>query len=406
MANFPGTNIPISSFKGSDSKKQELINRLNQDMSAGDIDGMNDAIFSVAYHSVGGQGKGQGNANVSKIHNGSWKVTADVGDNKSWAESSINSNNDVYIQTDGAVISYDDNHGTLKDGVSTGTWGGQGSGENNPHSGDAPPKSGVRGAAPVGATISGDQSGLDANMLSWIRGVSKTNVKEGPKEIVEGPVQEQMNLLSYRPWTQKYADKYMTGGADSLMTMDKTSLSPEYSIAYQPGEFRDPNTWAQWADDHKGHIPEGAWRRATMNPWSKENQAAGTSAYTAGGDPRQNIWAKKDFGGTTGIDYRFLNAPGWNVRATGQSSTPWDFTAPAHSQGNVAWQDWTPKSMNLTTPDRQSWEGLLKAMDTSPEITPGLLSIGRGGPISFDGKSRADYVPPGVKKMKAMVIDN
>ena len=73
---FPGTNIPLSSFKGSDNKKEELIERLQNDMAAGDIDGMNDAIFSVAYHSKGGQGQGQGNANVSKIHNGTWEVTS------------------------------------------------------------------------------------------------------------------------------------------------------------------------------------------------------------------------------------------------------------------------------------------------------------------------------------------
>jgi len=401
MANFPGTNIPLSSFKGPDNKKAEIIARLNQDMAAGDIDGMNDAIFGIAFWSGknadGEWGQGQGNALVSKVHNGTWKVTSDVGDNKSWAESSINSTNDVYIQDDGSVISYDDAAGTLKNGVSTGTWGGQGSGENNPHSGDAPPPSGVTGNAPVGAVISGDQSGLDANMLSWIKGTAKTGVDVGGT--VAAPAKDQMDLLAYRPWTQKYASKYLTGGtADpGLLTMDPKTLSPEYSLAYQPGEFRDPNVWSQGAGEGlKGHIPEGAWRRATMNPWSKENQAAGKSAYTAGGYPRQNIWAKKDFGGTTGIDYRFLNAPGWNVRATDpslvsaenptglrQSSTPWDFTAPAHSQGNVAWQGWTPKSMNLTTPDSLAWQGLLKTMDTSPTITPGLLTTGKGGPINF-----------------------
>ena len=49
MANFPGTNIPLSSFKGSESKTEELIARLEQDMANDDIQGMNDAIFSVAY---------------------------------------------------------------------------------------------------------------------------------------------------------------------------------------------------------------------------------------------------------------------------------------------------------------------------------------------------------------------
>ena len=171
MANFPGTNIPLSSFKGSDSKKEELINRLNQDMSAGDIQGMNDAIFDVAYHSVGGQGQGQGNANVSKIHNGSWKVTADVGANTSWAEDHVNSSNDVYNQTDGSTVSWDDELGVLKDGKSTGSWGGlddteQRDGKKNPYFfGDpsiAKPPKGKDGKPPTNPVISGP--GGDTNI--------------------------------------------------------------------------------------------------------------------------------------------------------------------------------------------------------------------------------------------------
>ena len=128
MANFPGTNIPISSFKGSDSKKEELINRLNQDKAAGDIQGMNDAIFDVAYYSVGGQGQGQGNANVSKIHNGTWEVTADVGANTSWAEDNINSEGDGYVQVGGkkkgSLVEFSNTSGVLVDKKSTGSWGG------------------------------------------------------------------------------------------------------------------------------------------------------------------------------------------------------------------------------------------------------------------------------------------
>ena len=95
----------------------------------------------------------------------------------------------------------------------------------------------------------------------------------------------------------------------------------------------------------------------------------------------------------TNVQYKHLSAPGWNVKALGtnadgsqfvrQSSTPWDFTAPAHSQGNINWQDWTPQSMNLTAPDAAAWEGFLKATDTSPVTTPGLLTTGKGGPITF-----------------------
>ena len=99
--NFPGTNIPYSSFKGTEEKRIELKNRLQADMDKGDIQGMNDALFDVAYYSVGGQGQGQGNANVSKVHNGTWEVTADVGANTSWAEDNINSEGDGYVQVSG-----------------------------------------------------------------------------------------------------------------------------------------------------------------------------------------------------------------------------------------------------------------------------------------------------------------
>ena len=42
MANFPGTNIPLSSFKGSDARKRSLIRRLEKDISNEDIDGLVD----------------------------------------------------------------------------------------------------------------------------------------------------------------------------------------------------------------------------------------------------------------------------------------------------------------------------------------------------------------------------
>jgi len=393
MAYIPNTNIPLSALAGLKAanidKYNQVISRIGSEIANGDSQAINDAIFDAAYYSQknptdGSWGRGQGNSNVSLVHSGKWKVNSEKApsDHKTWAETFINSPDDVYVQDNNNVVSMDPNTGkvlvNMKD--SDGNWG----------------------SGPVGAVISGDQSGLDANMKTWLSG----NALPGSSEVTEssvvktnkggGKTQDQMSLLAYRPWTQNYANKYMTGGADSLMTMDKSSLSPEYSIAYQPGEFRDPNTWAKWADDHKGHIPEGAWRRATMNPATAANLAAGTSAYTAGGDPRQNIWAKSTQAKFTGrpagvADYRYLNAPGWNVRALDatvpggvrQASTPWDFTAPAHSQGNVNWQDWTPQSMDLTAPDAAAWEGFLKATDTSPVTTPGLLTVGKGGPITF-----------------------
>ena len=394
MANIPNTNIPLSVLDGLKAddlgKWNRILSRLQSEIQNGDSKAINDALFDIAFYTQMGDGTGnnpgnvewglgQGNANVSKIHNGSWTINENVTpvDFKTWAEEHINSPNDVYVQSNNDVVSMDPNTGKVlvnqKD--SDGNWG----------------------AGPVGAVISGDQSGLDANMTTWLSGNA---LPGGPGEKVEAPAQEQINLLEYRPWTQDYANKYMSGrgdaaGAEGLLTMDKTSIQPEYSLAYLPGEFRDPNTWAQWADDHEGHIPEGAWRRATMNPASAANLAAGRSAYTAGGDPRQNIWAKSTQANLTGrpagvTDYRYLNAPGWNVSGSGQAGTPWDFTAPAHSQGNVNWQDWSPGDMNLTTPDSLAWQGLLQTMDTSPAMTPGLLTTGKGGPINFPTAKKAE----------------
>jgi len=182
MANFPGTNIPLSSYKGPANKKDDIIKRLEADMAAGDIQGMNDAIFGIAYWSGknadGEWGQGQGNPLVSKIHNGSWKVTADVGANTSWAEDHVNSSNDVYNQSDDGessegVVTWDDELGVLVDGVSTGSWGGLDDteflpdGSRNPYFKDDPnripsPPKGVRGKPPTNPVISGP--GGDTNI--------------------------------------------------------------------------------------------------------------------------------------------------------------------------------------------------------------------------------------------------
>jgi hypothetical protein len=393
--NIPGTNIP----------KSAVANNVKGDWKYWEArikgaENPNDVLFELAYntHFEGSekkgadyQGQGPGNPNVGNIQAGRWKLVGDTDtkDHKagtSWAEEHINSSNDVYIQDDGNVISMDPDTGKVlvnqKD------------------------SDGNLGKPPVGAVITGDQSKLDTGLLDWINtntvDKSSSSVSTGVKTAAD-----QISLLGYRPWTQRYADKYLSDDAQSLLTMDKTSLQPEYSLSYLPGEFRDPNTWQAGAGGGgEGHIPGGAWRRAVMEP----------DAYTKAGHPRQNIWAKSTKASETGrpagvTDYKYLNAPAWNVRATDpslvsatnpqgvrQASTPWDFTSPAHSQGNVAWQDWTPKGMNLNADQVKGWQGLLKTMDTSPTITPGLLTTGKGGPISFDGK--------GAKKTGKIVIDN
>jgi len=105
------------------------------------------------------------------VHSGEWKVTKSP---KSWAETSINSSNDVYKQKDGSVVSWDDSKGVLKDGVSTGSWGGQGTGENNQRSGQAPPPSGVKGAAPINPVFSGTNRKGGMRDISTIFGAGTT----------------------------------------------------------------------------------------------------------------------------------------------------------------------------------------------------------------------------------------
>jgi len=167
---FFGTNIPLSAVADA-GKRNEINARLKTDIAAGDWSGANDALFSAAFNTVKG-GKGQGNPNVSKVHSGEWKVNKSP---MSWAETAINSSNDVYKQKDGSVVSWDDKLGALKDGVSIGSWGGQGKGENQPHSGQAPPKAGVKGAAPINPVFTGTKRKEGRSDINRIFGAGTTD---------------------------------------------------------------------------------------------------------------------------------------------------------------------------------------------------------------------------------------
>ena len=363
---FPGTNIPLSSFKGSDNKKEELIERLQNDMDAGDIDGMNDAIFSVAYWSTGGEGQGQGNANVSKVHKGTWEVTADVGDNRSWAETSINSENDVYIQKDGSVITYDDDKGAAKDGVSSGTWGGQGTGENNPHSGDAPPPAGVAVKPPVEPVISGGGGNSSANYAildniwkgefadlaaAGIGDYGKTDTsstKSGWNVGGPGGAAGETSLLAYRPGSEAYWKSYM--GPDltgSLMRMKQPAIT-QAALSYLPGEQRHPFAWLKYLGmggindaatsrnvdkQFQGAIPQGVWS-SDHQRYRALTQSRGTGdTYISGyqGAPWQFAAAPSGM----------INQPAW----TASGITP----APPPTMQTMQASSYTPTSDPLPT---------------------------------------------------------
>ena len=169
---IPNTNIPISVLEGlkddDPGKWDRVLSRLQSEIQNGDTKAINDALFDVAFYTMMGDGTGnkpgnvewglgQGNANVSKIHDGSWTINSNVEpvDWTAWAANYINSPNDVYNQDDDTVVTWDDKLGVLHDGVSIGSWGGNDRGQ-------PPPPKGVRGKPPTNPVISGP--GGDSNL--------------------------------------------------------------------------------------------------------------------------------------------------------------------------------------------------------------------------------------------------
>ena len=137
-----------------------------------------------------------------------------------------------------------------------------------------------------------------------------------------------MGLLKYRPWTQKYWDTYVPEKAHGLLEMGPTQR--EYSMSYLPGEFRDPATWAKWADNHKGHIPEGGWIRNKSN-WP----SAKSMGLTPGAMP---------------------------------------FTSPAQAS-NIYANPWSAKQMNLTPAQGAQWQGFLSNIGNTPLIDASPTSL-------------------------------
>ena len=153
-----------------------------------------------------------------------------------------------------------------------------------------------------------------------------------------GGAEGAMDLLAYRPWTQNYWKEYVPNASQGLLKMNKPQR--DYGLAYLPGEHRDPVVWGQWADDHKGHIPGGGWRFTPESYTTQTGDRAGKPA-------------------------------------------PWRFTSGPASATNIYNNPWTARSTNLTPAQGADWAGFLSSIDTSPTITPGLLTTGKGGPITF-----------------------
>ena len=405
MAYFENTNIPnnvLNALKAEDpGKYTRLVNSLSTAIANNNSREANEAIMSIAFFTMQKPGSeeygvGPGNANVSKIHSGHWRVTSGVDNYMPWAAEHVNSSDSSYKQYNGDMITYDDKKGAAINGVIV-DWGQPGHTEGGGKMNVENPHIGTKAAPPTNPNFTGGGTNSDLAAIwpniDWTGGEGHSSGAEqypywtaveetrGPGD---APEQPQMDLLSYRPQSLDYWEKYVPTESRGLLEMNQ-NLQPEYSLAYQPGEFRDPAGWENWRageTGHSGHIPEGAWRRGTVNPRTDAHIAAGTQGYTAGGNPRSNLWARDATGA-----YRFLNTPGWGKwGVAGTQTNPWDFTAPAMGT-NVDWQDWNAADMNVTGAANTNWEGLLKALDTSPTMSPGLLTTGKGGPISFDGKA-------------------
>ena len=283
MAYFPGTNIPLADFKGSANKKSDLIARLAKDLANKDIKGMNDAIFSVAYWSKGGEGQGQGNANVSKVHNGTWQVNANAfdGADVTWAEDNVNSEGDGYVQVagkkKGSLVEFSDDVGTLVDKKSTGNWGGwdnteqwtnplTGAVEDNPYHFAGPGGGGNPiDLPPVGTVV--DTSDYERPVLTGDPSLITSGVTpygSDPKwtqntTSLLGGAEGAADLAAYRPWTQNYWDTYVPKASQGLLKTGKPQR--DWGLAYLPGEMRDPVNWAAGAGaGGTGHIPGGGWR--------------------------------------------------------------------------------------------------------------------------------------------------
>lgn len=168
--------------------------------------------------------------------------------------------------------------------------------------------------------------------------------RPGGKNAAEGA----MNLLDYRPWTQKYWTENIPKESQGLLYMGEPQR--EYGLSYLPGEFRDPTTWGKWADDHKGHIPEGSW---VYNP-DKWPSSAKMGLGTAGA-----------------------------MR----------FTSPAQLT-NIHQTPWSAADANLSASQAAGWQGFLSNLGNTPLIN--------SSPASLLGNSDGSAALP----YKTMTIDN
>ena len=185
----------------------------------------------------------------------------------------------------------------------------------------------------IQATIARDPT------TGWDTSVDNNNNIQTGGTTTMGGAGGAMDLSAYRPWTQNYWDTYVPKASQGLLKTGKPQR--DWGLAYLPGEHRDPVNWAAGAGGGgTGHVPGGGWR------FSPESYTTQTGA------------------------------------GAGQAA-PWRFTSGAAQASNIYNTPWTAKSMNLNKAQGTDWANFLSSIDTSPTITPGLLSSKKGGPIDF-----------------------
>ena len=176
MANFRGTNIPLSTLdamKAEDpGKYQRLVDGLASAIEANDSRAANDVIMSIAYFSnqkPGSQEYGYDRtAEVSKIHSSEWRVIAkEVDPYMPWAVEHVNSSNSSFMLWNGQLVTYDDMKGAAIDGKIVNSWGQRGHTEAGGKLGKDNPYVGDDAAAPTNPVHVGAPGGEEAVRKLW-----------------------------------------------------------------------------------------------------------------------------------------------------------------------------------------------------------------------------------------------
>ena len=368
---FFGTNIPTTGFKQDDI--DEFNSRLEADIGDGNERAANDIIFSIAYAKNTDAQRaagGQGNPSIGAVQSGVWKVTAL--DGKTWAETAINSDNDVYRLRDekgnltGERVEFSDQYGVLKGEGATNPVGESGllGADDAIDSWGQNPRAQIQGGQPTFKPSTGLQSiwksyGDDPGWQSYFDtdpSLGSANIQtpkpDGPTttgaagtSTSTGTGTGSMDLLAYRPGTADYWQKYMGPKmTDSLMKFQMPKITTG-GLSYLPGEFRDPGQWANF-------LGMGGTVR---------NPRTGEVTVSKGRGPDKQFQGMIPQG-----TWRFGEG---SYPTTGQQ---WQFTSP-RAASMVAQTPWT--APNLTPAAATQWSGLLGDWAAPALNTTNLLGV-------------------------------